>query len=214
MLIEKVLCRAQVKATAGRDTRVVSSDGALDLKVSMPRELGGTHGRGTNPEQLFGAAYTSCFLGMLRLVAAREGIALPADAEIDASVAVGATPIEWASKDDPRVTGVGRLIRKLRFDELPQLVNVLKGEMSIVGPRPERPEFVEKFRQQIPGYMQKHLVKGGITGWAQVNDLRGDTDLNRRIEYDLFYIDNWSLMFDLRILCLTLWHILTSRNAH
>jgi len=103
MLIEKVLCRAQVKATAGRDTRVVSSDGALDLKVSMPRELGGTNGRGTNPEQLFGAAYTSCFLGMLRLVAAREGIALPADAEIDASVAVGATPRGYGIEVELRI---------------------------------------------------------------------------------------------------------------
>ncbi len=81
------------------------------------------------------------------------------------------------------------------------------------GPRPERPEFVERFRQQIPGYMQKHLVKAGITGWAQVNDLRGDSDLAQRIQYDLYYIDNWSLWFDLRILMLTLWHILESRNA-
>jgi putative colanic acid biosynthesis UDP-glucose lipid carrier transferase len=120
----------------------------------------------------------------------------------------------WARSGERRATPVGALLRRSSFDELPQLINVLKGDMSLVGPRPERPEFVEKFRQQIPGYMQKHLVKGGITGWAQVNDLRGDTDLTRRIEYDLFYIDNWSLMFDLRILCLTLWHILTSRNAH
>ena len=86
--------------------------------------------------------------------------------------------------------------------------------MSLVGPRPERPEFVEKFRHQIPGYMQKHLVRAGITGWAQVNDLRGDSDLEQRIQYDLYYIDHWSIWFDLRILALTLWHILKSRNAH
>jgi len=120
----------------------------------------------------------------------------------------------WARSGERRATPVGAFLRRSSLDELPQLFNVLRGEMSLVGPRPERPEFVEQFRQQIPGYMQKHLVKGGITGWAQVNDLRGDTDLARRIEYDLFYIDNWSLWFDLRILWLTLWHILTSRHAH
>jgi putative colanic acid biosynthesis UDP-glucose lipid carrier transferase len=86
--------------------------------------------------------------------------------------------------------------------------------MSIVGPRPERPEFIERFRDQIPGYMQKHLVKAGITGWAQVNDLRGHTDLAKRIEYDLFYIENWSIWFDLRIVLLTAWQVLRSRNAY
>jgi len=120
----------------------------------------------------------------------------------------------WARPGEQRATRVGAFLRRSSLDELPQLINVIKGDMSLVGPRPERPAFVEQFRQQIPGYMQKHLVKAGITGWAQVNDLRGDTDLTRRIEYDLYYIDNWSLMFDLRILCLTLWHILTSHNAH
>jgi putative colanic acid biosynthesis UDP-glucose lipid carrier transferase len=130
---------------------------------------------------------------------------------VDAEAATG--PV-WARAGEQRATAFGSFLRRSSLDELPQLINVLKGDMSLVGPRPERPEFVERFRQQIPGYMQKHLVKGGITGWAQVNDLRGDTDLTRRIEYDLYYIDNWSLMFDLRILCLTLWHILTSHNAH
>jgi putative colanic acid biosynthesis UDP-glucose lipid carrier transferase len=120
----------------------------------------------------------------------------------------------WAREGERRATRFGTILRRYSLDELPQLVNVLKGEMSLVGPRPERPEFVRQFRQQIPGYMQKHLVKAGITGWAQVNDLRGDTDLAQRIQYDLYYIDNWSLWFDLRILALTLWHILTSRNAH
>jgi len=130
---------------------------------------------------------------------------------VDAEAATG--PV-WASPGEHRATRFGAFLRRSSLDELPQLFNVLNGDMSLVGPRPERPEFVAQFRQQIPGYMQKHLVKAGITGWAQVNDLRGDTDLSRRIEYDLYYIDNWSLMFDLRILCLTLWHILTSRNAH
>jgi putative colanic acid biosynthesis UDP-glucose lipid carrier transferase len=130
---------------------------------------------------------------------------------VDAEVTTG--PV-WSGPGERRSTPFGAFLRRASLDELPQLLNVLQGDMSLVGPRPERPEFVEQFRQQIPGYMQKHLVKAGITGWAQVNDLRGDTDLTRRIEYDLYYIDNWSLMFDLRILCLTLWHILTSRNAH
>ena len=130
---------------------------------------------------------------------------------VDAEAASG--PV-WSSPGERRATPFGAFLRRSSLDELPQLLNVLQGDMSLVGPRPERPEFVEQFRRQIPGYMQKHLVKAGITGWAQVNDLRGDTDLTRRIEYDLYYIDNWSLMFDLRILCLTLWHILTSRNAH
>jgi putative colanic acid biosysnthesis UDP-glucose lipid carrier transferase len=119
----------------------------------------------------------------------------------------------WARRGEARATPFGAFLRRTSLDELPQLLNVLRGEMSLVGPRPERPQFVEQFRSQIPGYMQKHLVKAGITGWAQVNDLRGDSDLGQRIQYDLFYIDNWSLWFDLRILFLTLWHILTSRNA-
>jgi len=85
--------------------------------------------------------------------------------------------------------------------------------MSIVGPRPERPEFIQRFRQEIPGYMQKHLVKAGMTGWAQVNDLRGDSDLQERINYDLYYIENWSIWFDLRIMAVTIVHLLRSRNA-
>jgi len=120
----------------------------------------------------------------------------------------------WAKRHEVRATPFGRFLRRFSLDELPQLFNVLRGEMSLVGPRPERPEFVEQFRREIPGYMQKHLVKAGITGWAQVNDLRGDSDLAQRINYDLYYIEHWSTWFDLRILALTLWHILTSRNAH
>ena len=120
----------------------------------------------------------------------------------------------WSTRDQRRATPIGAFLRRYSLDELPQLFNVLRGEMSLVGPRPERPEFVEQFRREIPGYMQKHLVKAGITGWAQVNDLRGDSDLVERINYDLYYIEHWSIWFDLRILALTLWHTLTSRNAH
>ena len=108
----------------------------------------------------------------------------------------------WSSPDEPRAPRFGRLLRRYSLDELPQLLNVLRGEMSLVGPRPERPEFVAQFRKDVPGYMQKHLVKAGITGWAQVNDLRGSSDLPKRIQYDLYYIDNWSLWFDLRILAI------------
>ena len=120
----------------------------------------------------------------------------------------------WSHHGERRATPFGAALRRFSLDELPQLINVLRGEMSLVGPRPERPEFVSQFRKEIPGYMQKHLVKAGITGWAQVNDLRGNSDLAKRIQYDLYYIENWSLWFDLRILTLTLWHVFRSRNAH
>jgi len=120
----------------------------------------------------------------------------------------------WATQGEQRATRFGAFLRRYSLDELPQLFNVLRGDMSIVGPRPERPEFVERFRRDIPGYMQKHLVKAGITGWAQVNDLRGDTDLAQRIQYDLYYIEHWSIWFDLRIIGLTLLHILRSENAY
>ncbi len=120
----------------------------------------------------------------------------------------------WSRQADPRATRLGALLRRYSLDELPQLLNVLHGDMSLVGPRPERPEFVAQFRQEIPGYMQKHMVKAGITGWAQVNDLRGSSDLGKRIQYDLYYIDNWSVWFDLRILALTVLHVIRSRNAH
>jgi putative colanic acid biosynthesis UDP-glucose lipid carrier transferase len=120
----------------------------------------------------------------------------------------------WSSRDERRATRFGAFLRRTSLDELPQFFNTLRGEMSVVGPRPERPEFVERFKQEIPGYMQKHLVKAGITGWAQVNDFRGDTDVQERIQCDLYYIENWSLWFDLRIIALTLVHVLRSRNAH
>jgi putative colanic acid biosysnthesis UDP-glucose lipid carrier transferase len=120
----------------------------------------------------------------------------------------------WARAGERRATPFGAFLRRTSLDELPQFINVLRGEMSIVGPRPERPEFVARFKHEIPGYMQKHLVKAGITGWAQVNDFRGDTDLHARIQYDLYYIENWSLWFDLRIIALTLVHLVRSRHAY
>ncbi len=110
----------------------------------------------------------------------------------------------WARDDDPRCTPVGRWLRRLDLDELPQLLNVLRGDMSIVGPRPERPYFVEQFKHRIPQYMLRHKVKAGITGWAQVNGWRGNTSLEKRIEYDLYYIENWSVGLDLKIMWLTL----------
>jgi lipopolysaccharide/colanic/teichoic acid biosynthesis glycosyltransferase len=109
----------------------------------------------------------------------------------------------WARDNDDRITRVGRFIRKTRLDELPQLWNVLRGDMSIVGPRPERPHFVEQFKHRIPQYMLRHKVKAGITGWAQVNGWRGNTSLEKRIEFDLYYIENWSMSLDFKIMWLT-----------
>jgi putative colanic acid biosynthesis UDP-glucose lipid carrier transferase len=109
----------------------------------------------------------------------------------------------WGGASNKPVTSIGRFLRKTSLDELPQLINVLKGDMSIVGPRPERPVFVDQFKHEIPLYMKKHLVKAGITGWAQVHGFRGDTDLEKRIQYDLYYIRNWSLWLDFKIMLLT-----------
>jgi Undecaprenyl-phosphate glucose phosphotransferase len=120
----------------------------------------------------------------------------------------------WAKENDPRRTGIGALLRKTSLDELLQLFNVLKGEMSLVGPRPERPHFVEEFRNRIPSYMLRHKIKAGITGWAQVNGWRGNTSLEKRIEHDLYYIQNWSIGFDLRILFITLWRGFFSKSAY
>ena len=120
----------------------------------------------------------------------------------------------WTTKNDPRVTKVGKFIRKTSIDELPQLFNVLKGDMSLVGPRPERPLFVEKFREEIPRYMVKHQVRPGLTGWAQVNGLRGDTSIRKRIEYDLYYIENWTIGFDFKILFLTFFKGFVNKNAY
>ena len=120
----------------------------------------------------------------------------------------------WTQKNDPRVTSVGRFLRKTSLDEFPQLFNVLKGDMSLVGPRPERPQYVEKFREEIPRYMIKHQVRPGMTGWAQVNGYRGDTSIRKRIEHDLYYIENWTLGFDIKILFLTFFKGFINKNAY
>ena len=120
----------------------------------------------------------------------------------------------WTTKDDPRVTAVGKFIRKTSIDELPQLFNIIKGDMSLVGPRPERPHFVEKFREEVPRYMVKHQVRPGLTGWAQVNGYRGDTSITKRIEYDLYYIENWSLGLDFKIIFLTFFKGFINKNAY
>ena len=120
----------------------------------------------------------------------------------------------WTKKNDPRVTGVGKFLRKTSLDEFPQLFNVLKGDMSLVGPRPERPFFVEKFREEIPRYMVKHQVRPGLTGWAQVNGYRGDTSIKKRIEYDLYYIENWTMGLDFKILFLTFFKGFVNKNAY
>jgi len=120
----------------------------------------------------------------------------------------------WTTKQDARCTWVGKILRKTSLDEIPQFINVLTGDMSLVGPRPERPHFVHEFRQHIPQYMLRHRVKAGITGWAQINGYRGDTDIKKRIEHDLHYIQNWSLTFDFKILIKTLYVGFYHRNAY
>ena len=130
---------------------------------------------------------------------------------VDAEDASG--PV-WASAEDARRTPIGAFLRRFSLDELPQFVNVLRGEMSVVGPRPERPVFVERFRQTVPGYMLRHKVESGVTGWAQVNGLRGNTSLETRIEYDIEYIERWSFWLDLKIIGMTVIRVLFDRNAY
>ncbi len=130
---------------------------------------------------------------------------------IDAEAQTG--PV-WNHHAEQRATPFGAFLRRTSLDELPQFINVLKGDMSIVGPRPERPTFVSQFKHEIPGYMQKHLVKAGITGWAQINGWRGDSDLKRRIEHDLYYIEHWSLALDFKIIALTLLRGFAHPNAY
>jgi exopolysaccharide biosynthesis polyprenyl glycosylphosphotransferase len=120
----------------------------------------------------------------------------------------------WTTKDDPRRTRLGEVMRRLSLDELPQLWNVLVGDMSLVGPRPERPVYVDQFRASIPRYMLRHHVRAGLTGWAQVNGLRGDTPLERRIEYDLYYVKNWSLALDVRIILMTFARVFRDASAY
>ncbi len=129
----------------------------------------------------------------------------------DAEVATG--PV-WAKKEDPRVTSIGRILRRTSLDELPQLINVIRGDMSLVGPRPERKVFVEEFQQYIPKYAERHRVRSGVTGWAQVNGLRGQSPIEERTRYDVYYIENWSLAFDIKIILMTFMAIIRGENAY
>lgn len=121
---------------------------------------------------------------------------------------------KWTVKNDDRVTKIGKFLRRTSLDEIPQFFNILKGDMSLVGPRPERPQWVEKFKEEIPRYMIKHQVRPGLTGWAQVNGYRGDTSIRKRIEYDIYYIENWTLGFDIKILFLTIFKGFINKNAY
>jgi lipopolysaccharide/colanic/teichoic acid biosynthesis glycosyltransferase len=120
----------------------------------------------------------------------------------------------WAKADDERRTAVGRVLRKLSWDELPQLWNIVRGDMSLVGPRPERPTFVNDFSLRLPRYCDRHLVRPGLAGWAQAKDLRGRTSVEERLIYDLYYIENWSFAFDIKIILITLARVWTHKNAY
>jgi exopolysaccharide biosynthesis polyprenyl glycosylphosphotransferase len=130
---------------------------------------------------------------------------------LDAEARTG--PI-WASHNDPRCTALGRLLRRLSVDELPQLLNVLRGEMSLVGPRPERPFFVETFARELPHYHERHAMRPGVTGWAQIHGWRGDTSIEKRLECDLHYVRHWNLKLDLLVLVRTPWELVGGRNAY
>ncbi|MCL4123534.1 UNVERIFIED_CONTAM: hypothetical protein GTU68_043977 [Idotea baltica] len=120
----------------------------------------------------------------------------------------------WTTPGDSRVTKIGKFLRSTSLDELPQLFNVLKGDMSMVGPRPERPVYIEQFKERVPHYMLRHKVPAGITGWAQVHGWRGDTSIDKRVKFDLYYIENWSLFLDFKILILTIFKGLKNTNAY
>jgi exopolysaccharide biosynthesis polyprenyl glycosylphosphotransferase len=120
----------------------------------------------------------------------------------------------WASQDDPRVTKVGKFLRRTSLDEIPQFINVLRGDMSVVGPRPERPHFVNQFKDVVPKYLDRHLLKTGITGWAQVNGLRGQAPIEARTKYDIYYIENWSLVFDIKIIFKTIYSVMFGKDAY
>jgi exopolysaccharide biosynthesis polyprenyl glycosylphosphotransferase len=120
----------------------------------------------------------------------------------------------WAQADDPRVTPAGRFLRRFSLDELPQLFNVLRGEMSLVGPRPERPHFVEQFKKRIPKYLERHRVRSGMTGWAQVNGLRGNVSIDERTKYDVYYVENWSILFDVKIILKTIGSVISGENSY
>jgi exopolysaccharide biosynthesis polyprenyl glycosylphosphotransferase len=126
----------------------------------------------------------------------------------------GQSDTQWTVKDDPRRTPIGTWLRQTSLDELPQFLNVLKGDMSVVGPRPERPHFVRRFLDQVTHYDSRHRLKVGITGWAQVNGWRGDTSIHKRFEFDLYYLQNWSFWLDIRIIFLTAWSGMFGRNAY
>lgn len=121
---------------------------------------------------------------------------------------------QWAKKDDPRITPFGSFIRKTSIDELPQFFNILKGEMSLIGPRPELPHLVEKFKEEVPKYMVKHHIYPGMSGWAQVNGYRGSTSINKRIEYDIYYVENWTILLDVKIFFRTLINLFRDENAY
>ena len=130
---------------------------------------------------------------------------------VDAETRTGPT---WTKKNDPRVTRIGRLLRRFSIDEVPQFLNILKGDMSVVGPRPERPEFVSQFKNYVPKYLERHRLKTGLTGWAQVNGLRGEVPISERTKYDLYYIENWSLKLDIRIIFKTIRAVLFGKDAY
>jgi exopolysaccharide biosynthesis polyprenyl glycosylphosphotransferase len=125
-----------------------------------------------------------------------------------------ATGPVWSKKHDSRATRIGKILRRLSLDELPQIINVIKGDMSVVGPRPERQHFVEQFKKEVPRYLERHRVRTGMTGWAQVNGLRGNASITERTKYDIYYIENWSLTFDLKIILKTIHAVLLGNDAY